>query len=160
MAVQTLASAAGTLAIHSAEMSAALDDAIAQAQHDAIELAATIGRKLALHLMAMQGGAKVAHTPSVEIALAALRAGRGADLLLIDVVMDIAGLSAGLEAERIAIPVVACGVEANAAAAVNAIRAGAKEYIPVPPDAELVAAVIAAIARDSADFLSDAAQQA
>ena len=103
--------------------------------------------------MAMNGGAKVAHAPSVEIALAALRAGRGADLLLVDVVMDIAGLIAGLEAERIAIPVVACGVEANASAAVNAIRAGAKEYIPLPPDAELIAAVIAAVARDSAEFL-------
>ncbi|WP_193334739.1 sigma-54-dependent transcriptional regulator FlbD [Devosia beringensis] len=103
--------------------------------------------------MAMNGGAKVAHAPSVEIALAALRAGRGADLLLVDVVMDIAGLIAGLEGERIAIPVVACGVEANAAAAVNAIRAGAKEYIPLPPDAELIAAVIAAVARDSAEFL-------
>jgi len=103
--------------------------------------------------MAMNGGAKVAHAPSVEIALAALRAGRGADLLLVDVVMDIAGLIAGLEAERIAIPVVACGVEANAAAAVNAIRAGAKEYIPLPPDAELIAAVIAAVARESSEFL-------
>ncbi|QQR37234.1 sigma-54-dependent Fis family transcriptional regulator [Devosia oryziradicis] len=103
--------------------------------------------------MAMNGGAKVAHAPSVEIALAALRAGRGADLLLVDVVMDIGGLIAGLEAERIAIPVVACGVEANAAAAVNAIRAGAKEYIPLPPDAELIAAVIAAVARDASEFL-------
>jgi DNA-binding NtrC family response regulator len=104
-------------------------------------------------LMAMNGGAKVAHAPSVEIALAALRAGRGADLLLVDVAMDIVGLIAGLDAERIAIPVVACGVEANAAAAVNAIRAGAKEYIPLPPDAELIAAVIAAVARESAEFL-------
>ncbi|WP_108459666.1 sigma-54-dependent transcriptional regulator [Devosia naphthalenivorans] len=104
-------------------------------------------------VMAINGGAKVAHAPSVEIALAALRAGRGADLLLCDVLMDIAGLISGLEAERIAIPVVACGVEANAAAAVNAIRAGAKEYIPLPPDAELIAAVIAAVARESSDFL-------
>lgn len=103
--------------------------------------------------MAMDGGAKVAHAPSIEIALAALRAGRGADLLLVDVMMDIAGLIAGLEAERIAIPVVACGIETNAAAAVNAIRAGAKEYIPLPPDAELIAAVIAAVARDSSEFL-------
>ena len=103
--------------------------------------------------MAMDGGAKVAHAPSVEIALATLRAGRGADLLLVDVMMDISGLIAGLEAERIAIPVVDCGVETNAAAAVNAIRAGAKEYIPLPPDAELIAAVIAAVARDATDFL-------
>lgn len=103
--------------------------------------------------MAMDGGAKVAHAPSIEIGLAALRAGKGADLLLVDVMMDIGALIAGLEAERIAIPVVACGVETNAAAAVNAIRAGAKEYIPLPPDAELIAAVIAAVARESSDFL-------
>jgi len=103
--------------------------------------------------LAMDGGAKVAHAPSIEIALASLRAGRGADLLLVDVMMDIAGLIAGLEGERIVIPVVACGTESNAAAAVNAIRAGAKEYIPLPPDAELIAAVIAAVARESSDFL-------
>ena len=103
--------------------------------------------------LAMDGGARVAHAPSVEIALASLRAGRGADLLLVDVMMDISGLIAGLEAERFVIPVVACGTESNAAAAVNAIRAGAKEYIPLPPDAELIAAVIAAVTRESTDFL-------
>jgi DNA-binding NtrC family response regulator len=103
--------------------------------------------------LAMDGGAKVAHAASVEIALATLRAGRGADLLLVDVLSDIAGLIAALEAERFHIPVVACGTESNAAAAVNAIRAGAKEYIPLPPDAELIAAVIAAVARESTDFL-------
>lgn len=52
VAAQTLAAAAGTLATQSAEMAAALDDAITQAQRDAIELAASIGRKLALHLLA------------------------------------------------------------------------------------------------------------
>ena len=67
--------------------------------------------------------------------------------------VDIAGLIASLDGERIHIPVVACGTETNAAAAVNAIRAGAKEYIPLPPDAELIAAVIAAVARESSDFL-------
>src|SRR5690554_5934787 len=103
--------------------------------------------------MAMDGGAKVAHAGSIEIALASLRAGKGADLLLVDVMVDIPALIAGLEAERIHIPVVACGTETNAAAAVNAIRAGAKEYIPLPPDAELIAAVIAAVAKENSDFL-------
>ena len=103
--------------------------------------------------LAMDGGAKVAHAASTDIALASLRAGRGADLLLVDVMADIPGLIAALEAERIVIPVVACGTETNAAAAVNAIRAGAKEYIPLPPDAELIAAVIAAVARESSEFL-------
>jgi two-component system response regulator FlrC len=103
--------------------------------------------------LAMQGGAKVAHAASIDIALASLRSGRGADLLFVDVMIDIPGLIAALDAERFHIPVVACGTETNAAAAVNAIRAGAKEYIPLPPDAELIAAVIAAVARESADFL-------
>jgi two-component system, response regulator FlrC len=103
--------------------------------------------------LAMEGGAKVAHAPSIEIALASLRAGRGADLLLVDVMMDIGALIASLDAERIVLPVVACGTESNAAAAVSAIRAGAKEYIPLPPDAELISAVIAAVARESSDFL-------
>jgi len=103
--------------------------------------------------LAMQGGAKVAHAATIDIAMASLRSGRGADLLLVDVMMDISGLIASLDGERIHIPVVACGTETNAAAAVNAIRAGAKEYIPLPPDAELIAAVIAAVARESSDFL-------
>jgi two-component system response regulator FlrC len=103
--------------------------------------------------LAMDGGAKVAHAPTIEIALATLRAGRGADLLLVDVMVDIPALIEGLEAERIVVPVVACGVQTNAAAAVNAIRAGAKEYIPLPPDAALIAAVIAAVARESSEFL-------
>ncbi len=111
------------------------------------------GQLTAATKLAMDGGAKVAHAPSVEIALASLRAGRGADLLLVDVMADISGLIVALEAERIAVPVVACGTETNAAAAVNAIRAGAREYIPLPPDAELIAAVIAAVARESSDFL-------
>ena len=103
--------------------------------------------------LAMDGGAKVAHAADVDVALASLRGGRGADLLLVDVMTDIPSLIAGLEAERIHVPVVACGTQSNAAAAVNAIRAGAKEYIPLPPDAELIAAIIAAVARENADFL-------
>lgn len=52
IAAQTLAAAAATLATQSAEMAAALDSAAEQAQREAVELAASIGRKLALHLLA------------------------------------------------------------------------------------------------------------
>lgn len=52
VAAQTLAAAAGTLATRSAEMAASLDDATAQVRREAVELAASIGRKLALHLLA------------------------------------------------------------------------------------------------------------
>ena len=42
--------------------------------------------------MAMNTGAKVAHVETVEAATQALRAGQGADLLMVDYDLDIAGL--------------------------------------------------------------------
>ena len=99
--------------------------------------------------MAMSKGAKVTHTETIDQAIETLRSGRGADLMMVDVAVDISNLIPRLQAEHICIPVVACGVETDARAAVNAIRAGAKEYIPLPPDAELIAAVLAAVAEES-----------
>src|SRR5205809_3841062 len=99
--------------------------------------------------MAMTAGAKVAHVETTAAATHALRAGQGADLLMVDYELDIAGLIAANEAERIRVPVVACGVGADAQSAAGAIRAGAKEFIPLPPDAELIAAVLSAVSDDN-----------
>ena len=99
--------------------------------------------------IAIARGATVAHVDDIEHALTALRAGQGADLLMMDVKLDIARMIESLRQERISIPVVACGVAADAGAAVRAIKAGAKEYIPLPPDAELIAAVLEAVAQES-----------
>ena len=98
--------------------------------------------------IAMSKGAKVTHTETIDQALDTLRAGHGADLVMIDVKLDIASLIARLAEEHICVPVVACGIENDARAAVSAIRAGAKEYIPLPPDADLIAAVLAAVSDD------------
>src|SRR5215510_1240278 len=98
--------------------------------------------------MAMSTGAKVSHVESIEAATHALRAGQGADLMMVDYELNIAGLIAANEAERIRVPVVACGVAADPKRAADAIRAGAKEFIPLPPEAELIAAVLSAVADD------------
>ena len=98
--------------------------------------------------IAMSKGAKVTHTDTIDQALETLRAGRGADLVMVDVKLDIENLIARLVEEHICVPVVACGIENDARAAVSAIRAGAKEYIPLPPDADLIAAVLAAVSDD------------
>jgi DNA-binding NtrC family response regulator len=103
--------------------------------------------------IAMARGASVTHADSVEQALNVLRSGRGADLLMVDVACDIRDLVLRLEAERFAVPIVACGVSNDARAAVAAIHAGAKEYIPLPPDPELIAAVLAAVADDARDLV-------
>ncbi len=99
--------------------------------------------------IAMERGAKVAHTETVDAAMKALRSGRGADLLMIDVKLPVAELCDSLAAERFHVPVVACGIGTDAQAAVRAIRAGAREYLPLPPDALLIAAVLEAVAAES-----------
>ncbi|MBV8791388.1 MAG: sigma-54-dependent Fis family transcriptional regulator [Pseudolabrys sp.] len=103
--------------------------------------------------LAMDKGASVTHADSVEQALAVLRSGRGADLIMAEVTIDIRELLARLEAEHIHVPIVACGITNDTKAAVAAIRAGAKEYIPLPPDADMIAAVLAAVADDARDMI-------
>ncbi|MBN9527586.1 MAG: sigma-54-dependent Fis family transcriptional regulator [Alphaproteobacteria bacterium] len=103
--------------------------------------------------IAMARGAKVQIAESIDDGLNALRGGRGADVALIDVGLDIRRLVDSLKSERINLPVVACGVGADARMAVAAIRAGAKEYLPLPPEPELIAAVLEAVAADSHQML-------
>src|SRR5690242_1289085 len=111
------------------------------------------GQLTAASKIAMDKGASVTHADGAEQALAVLRSGRGADLMLVDVALDIRDLIARLDAERIHVPIAACGVSNDARAAVAAIHAGAKEYIPLPPDPELIAAVLAAVADDSREMI-------
>jgi DNA-binding NtrC family response regulator len=72
---------------------------------------------------------------------------------MVDVAVDIRDLVGKLELERIHVAIVACGIENNARAAVDAIHAGAKEYIPLPPDPELIAAVLAAVTDDTRELI-------
>ncbi|MAH84548.1 MAG: sigma-54-dependent Fis family transcriptional regulator [Rhodospirillaceae bacterium TMED8] len=99
--------------------------------------------------IAMKRGASVQQVDSEYAALETLRAGKGADLIMADVSLDVEKLINGLANERIVVPVVACGVGNDTQAAVRAIRAGAREYLPLPPDAELIAAVLQAVAEES-----------
>jgi two-component system, response regulator FlrC len=99
--------------------------------------------------IAVGRGAQVAQADDIEGGLNALRSGRGADLVMVDVVLDVAQFVLALQNERISVPVVACGIGSDAATAVRAIKAGAQEYIPLPPDEELIAAVFAAATEES-----------
>ena len=103
----------------------------------------------------MDHGAKVAHVDTIEQATGALRAGRGADLLMVDARLDIAALIAANEAEHIVVPVVAAGVGIDPTMAAKAIRAGAREYISLPPDPELIAAVLAAVCDDERPLIAE-----
>lgn len=107
------------------------------------------GQAGAASRIAMERGAKVIQVDDIETGLRTLRTGQGADLVLIDVKLNVARLIENLKSERIAVPVVACGIGNDVQAAVHAIKAGAKEYLPLPPNADLIAAVLAAATEES-----------
>lgn len=98
--------------------------------------------------IAKSRGAKVAHVPDIDGAMNALRNGQGADLIMIEVREDIEKLVMLLMRERFNLMVIACGLDTDKDAAVKAIRSGAKEYLPLPPDEELIAAVLEAITEE------------
>lgn len=99
--------------------------------------------------IAMARGATVAHVDDIESALHSLRSGQGADLVMADIKLDIKHLVDSLTLERISVPVIGCGIGNDTESAVRAINAGAKEYVPLPPDANMIAAVLEAVTEES-----------
>jgi len=112
------------------------------------------GQLSAATKIAYDKGAKVLHAHDAATAMELLRTGRGADIVMIDVHEDIRSLVNAMKQERIVAPVVACGIGATPDTAANAIRAGAREFIPLPPDPELIAAVLAAVADDDRPLIA------
>lgn len=104
--------------------------------------------------IALKRGAKVSHVTTVDNALVNLRSGKGADMVMIDVALDVKDLVNRLQAERITVPVIACGISTDSKMPVAAIKAGAQEYVPLPPDPELIAAVLEAVALDHQEFIT------
>ncbi len=105
--------------------------------------------------IALQKGAKVIHCEDTDQAIGALLNGKGADLAMVDVKQKIRAFIDRLEEERIHMPVIACGIGTDARSAVKAIQQGAKEYVPLPPDADLIAAVLTAVTQDQSDMIAD-----
>ncbi|WP_430472917.1 sigma-54-dependent transcriptional regulator [Thalassospira lucentensis] len=99
--------------------------------------------------IAMARGASVQLAESVTTALNILRAGNRIDLVMADITLDVAALIVGISQERINVPVVACGIGNDVNGAVNAIKAGAQEFIPLPPEADLIAAIFEAVTEES-----------
>jgi DNA-binding NtrC family response regulator len=105
--------------------------------------------------IAIKKGAKVIQTSTLEEGLNLLRSGRGADLILMDVLLNIPYMLKSMANERICTPLVACGVNANPKLAAEAIESGAKEYLPLPPDHELIAAVLSAVSIEKSALIAE-----
>ena len=99
--------------------------------------------------IAIARGAKLDQADDADTALAHLRADARVDLVLCDLAHDVGAVVRALAAERIAVPVVACGTTRDPEAALRAIRDGAREFLPLPPDPALIAAILEAAAGET-----------
>src|SRR3546814_18901285 len=99
--------------------------------------------------LALESGAKVAHVDDITSALTALRSGQGADMVMVEVNLDIATFCKSLKSERLSVPVIACGIGPETSAAATAIRAGAQEYVQLPLGAAMNAHVLAPVTEET-----------
>ncbi len=99
--------------------------------------------------IAVARGAQLDQADDIGSGLAHLRRNGRFNLVLCELGQPIAELVQGLLRERIAIPVVACGAEDDPDAAVGAVRDGAQDFLPLPPDPELIAAMLEAASGES-----------
>ncbi len=95
----------------------------------------------------------IRHVETVSEALTASRSMGSPDLLLVDVEVDIEALLRSLADERILVPLIAYGIGTDARTAVRAVKSGASEFLPLPPDEDLIAAIFCSMASDQRSFV-------
>ena len=89
----------------------------------------------------------------VKNALLHMRSERSHDLIMIDVDHDIHNLVKYLAAEKLSTPIIAFGVNTDARTAVRAIKAGAREFLPLPPDQDLITAILSTFVGGEKEFV-------
>lgn len=92
--------------------------------------------------MAVNRGVKLDHADTAQDGLFKLRTQSRIDVVLCDLSQDLKWLVRTSIAERIVVPIIACGVNVSAHQAAQAIRDGAREFLPLPPDADLIAVIL------------------
>lgn len=105
--------------------------------------------------IAKSRNARVVMVESCQQGVDFLCEGKGADLVLVDVQFDIKSLTKAMKNEKISTPVIAYGVQCSPKEAVRAIKSGAKEFLPLPPDERLIAAIFAALSDDSVNVIGE-----
>lgn len=107
----------------------------------------------ATHLL-LERGHKISQAETASNALSTMRKGFSPLIILMDVGQDIPSFIDQLKRERFAVPVVACCVgKIDKSKAYAAIEAGAKEFIPFPPDPEVIADIFDALQANSSPLL-------
>ena len=121
------------------------------------------GLVAALH-QARSAGAQIRQVETITHALPVLRQDASIGLILCDIAADIAALVRTLAAERMSARVIATARDPSPAQASAAIHAGARDVLSLPPNLELLAALLRAasgvVDRDDAPVVRDPAMLA
>lgn len=104
------------------------------------------GQLIPASRIAQENGAKVTHCIDQISALNVLRSGRQFDLVFMDVNEGIPSFIDKLTKEKFVLEIIACGIKCTKSEVLEAIKAGAKEYLPLPPQHDLIAAIFESIA--------------
>ena len=111
--------------------------------------------------IAITRGAKLEQADNTDAALAWLRADARVDLVLCDIIHDVGTVVRALTAERMAVPVVACGTGRRPGRGGTCHSRWCREFLPLPPDPDLIAAILQAAAGEThAMVVRDATMQA
>ncbi len=93
--------------------------------------------------IAIKNGGKILHAPNADMAMDILLNGKGAEIIWYDLgLMKIDRFIEDLSSQRIVVPVIACGVKIQVLDIERAIAAGAKDYINLPPDPEMINVIL------------------
>src|SRR5260370_40032204 len=91
------------------------------------------GQLVAAAKIAADKGASAINADCIDTAMAMLRSGKGADLLMVDIAIDIRDLVERLGPQRLHLPILARRPPDAPPPPNPSPAAGAKEYIPPPP---------------------------
>ena len=94
--------------------------------------------------IAVARGARLSQANGLEDILRIMRQSGRINLMMVELPFDIAKLIVMLRQERFHIPVIACGVTTSPGDAADAVAAGASDFLPLPPDPEMIAAMLEA----------------
>ncbi len=95
----------------------------------------------------------VKYFTTIEEAIGQLRVDDSVGLIMIRADADISWLKGQLCEIGRTIPMIAFGIDTDAKTAVNAIRSGAREFLPLPADRDLVRAILAGIEKKEKEFV-------
>ena len=103
--------------------------------------------------IALKQGCKVKQIDDLMQAYKIILEGEGADLVLISTDLEIGAFVNTLRDNKVSMPIIACGINTASEEAVRAINLGVDDFLPLPPDEELIAAILAAITKTDKAFI-------